>query len=295
MGQYVLFHGILDSFRRHLKEFYGPSEVESLDQTDVAALLFEGLRTKNPTHGYFGAVKAELWWHYNGRPTIFVDSFVRSTLESSDFDIDVDCLSGAWRFVAIAHLSGCCMNTGLVHVIHQDHHLEDLKTLLTYYMGSQSKRDLSCLNLEYSEFRYFRGGGNRRAAGGCEAYLDLSNKRMATTSEAETPSSRFALNLLAFISSFPDALQPGPPNKRDIEGRFTGQGFRVGLPERFRNLGGTHASPDVHIRKMHFRALRDERYKRNPDGSVRIVPVRMTLVGKDKIDPYHVELPDEAN
>lgn len=42
---------------------------------------------------------------------------------------------------------------------------------------------------------------------------------------------------------------------------------------------GTHASPKAHWRKFHMRSLRDKRYKRNPDGSVRVIFVKPALIG----------------
>jgi len=49
----------------------------------------------------------------------------------------------------------------------------------------------------------------------------------------------------------------------------------------------THKSPEMHWRTFHFRALRDSRYKRNKNGSIRIVFVHDTIVG-GTITPYHL-------
>jgi len=50
------------------------------------------------------------------------------------------------------------------------------------------------------------------------------------------------------------------------------------------NHGGHHASPDIHWRRGHMRVLRDERFKRNPDNSIKSVWVRPCLVatGEDE-------------
>jgi hypothetical protein len=53
----------------------------------------------------------------------------------------------------------------------------------------------------------------------------------------------------------------------------------VGMPG-----GGTHASPGAHWRKLHMRALRHERFNRNPDGSVRVVLVNASLVNGEGVD-----------
>jgi len=42
---------------------------------------------------------------------------------------------------------------------------------------------------------------------------------------------------------------------------------------------GERASPEQHYRRWHFRVLRDERFRRGPDGSPRVVMVRGTWVG----------------
>lgn len=53
------------------------------------------------------------------------------------------------------------------------------------------------------------------------------------------------------------------------------------LSEKFSSSidkGGSHASPQTHWRKMHLRTLRDEKFKRNPDGSIRAVWVKASIV-----------------
>ena len=41
-----------------------------------------------------------------------------------------------------------------------------------------------------------------------------------------------------------------------------------------------HASPKAHWRKLHMRALRHERFHRNPDGSIRVILVNASLVSE---------------
>lgn len=99
---------------------------------------------------------------------------------------------------------------------------------------------------------------------------------------------RLCLGVCIYISAFPQSLQQGLPG----EWKFK----RVGFPQIFSRTSvynilspsSTHKSPEMHIRSWHFRALRDIRYKRNNDGSVRIIPVSSSIVG-GKITPYHVE------
>ena len=48
-----------------------------------------------------------------------------------------------------------------------------------------------------------------------------------------------------------------------------------------RITGKTHASPETHWRKGHIRSLRDERYHRNPDNSIRTIWVRPVKINQD--------------
>lgn len=43
--------------------------------------------------------------------------------------------------------------------------------------------------------------------------------------------------------------------------------------------GGSHASPETHWRRGHMRVLKDEKFKRKPDGSLRSIWIRPTKVG----------------
>jgi len=48
--------------------------------------------------------------------------------------------------------------------------------------------------------------------------------------------------------------------------------------------GGHHNSPKAHWRKLHMRSLRHEKFKRNEDGSVKVIWVRPSLINADKDD-----------
>lgn len=51
-----------------------------------------------------------------------------------------------------------------------------------------------------------------------------------------------------------------------------------GLREPGDDLGGSHAGPRAHWRKLHMRSLRHEKYKRNENGSIRVIWVRPALI-----------------
>jgi hypothetical protein len=51
--------------------------------------------------------------------------------------------------------------------------------------------------------------------------------------------------------------------------------------EAAEHQGGTHMSPRTHWRKLHMRSLRDDRFKRNPDGSVRVIWIRPAIINQN--------------
>lgn len=98
--------------------------------------------------------------------------------------------------------------------------------------------------------------------------------------------------VLTYMQAFPNLVTPGYPS--DIKPRCERynevKASRIMLhPKLCRNI------PMSHIRRGHWRSLRDPRFKRNPDESIRIVYVNPAIVGK--ITPYTVgnkePLPEE--
>lgn len=251
---------------------------------------------------------AEAAWTEMGKKTLFVDAEVECFIEMNSFSVNLSEITPFSNAFSVSFKSSSRFKTSLIRfypegadrVYNQGPLFRRMNiplplaegphdnTGIDTYIGVRVLRafcpDPPSLQLAYVASRTIGGPSNGDG-------IDGKTPRGSSVEIVETL--RFVVSLLALIQAVPECLVQGPPRGNEIDGRF-GQGFRVGLPERFRRLGGTHASPEAHIRSFHFRALRDERYKRNPDGSVRIVPVRMTLVGKDKIDPYHVEIPEEA-
>lgn len=99
---------------------------------------------------------------------------------------------------------------------------------------------------------------------------------------------RACLGLCVYASAFPDAIQEGLPG----QWKFKQVGFPQTLSRNnvFNLLAPktTHKTPEMHWRTFHFRSLRDKKFKRNKDGSVRIIFVRDTIVG-GKLTPYSLE------
>lgn len=97
---------------------------------------------------------------------------------------------------------------------------------------------------------------------------------------------RLCIGICSYISAFPGCLRKGLPeaiNYRDSRILLAELNrvspVTLGLHERFRQ------SPSAHFRAGHFRTLRDDKYKRNPDGTYRTVWVSEAYVA-GKIDAY---------
>lgn len=87
----------------------------------------------------------------------------------------------------------------------------------------------------------------------------------------------FAATLL-YIKAFPSLIEEGPPgNVAPLERRSIVKASRrvvtVSLSPEMKN------SPSPHLRRFHFRTLRAERFRHNPDGTARVVAVRQAVIG----------------
>jgi hypothetical protein len=100
---------------------------------------------------------------------------------------------------------------------------------------------------------------------------------------------KVCLGSVAYMLAFPDCIRKGlPSGMKDRDARIISNTVNkkntstLVLHKRFAS------STSAHFRTGHFRTLRDERFKRNPDGSCRIVWVTDTYVS-GKIEPYTLE------
>lgn len=96
------------------------------------------------------------------------------------------------------------------------------------------------------------------------------------------------LKLATYVKAFPEAIHPGPPYP-DEKDRSIRQ-FTIG-PPKDKSIIGEHGSPCAHWRRGHFRTLRDERFKRSPDGCPKIIFVRDCIVAQKDHEIYTVEDP----
>lgn len=84
--------------------------------------------------------------------------------------------------------------------------------------------------------------------------------------------------ILLYIKAFPHLIENGPPSETTpLERRSILKGssrtVTISLSPEARN------APSPHLRRFHFRTLRDKRFKRCPDGSPRVITVRQSIIG----------------
>lgn len=99
---------------------------------------------------------------------------------------------------------------------------------------------------------------------------------------------KLATSLFCYMRAFPECVVPGIPSDMSIKEMMHGgpKNRRTGFTIKAPIDAATGRA--LHLRRGHFRSLHDERFKRNDDGSIKIVWVRESVVG-GKIDPYTVE------
>lgn len=97
---------------------------------------------------------------------------------------------------------------------------------------------------------------------------------------------KLALRALLYASAFPEALHPGVPPKKQRMGFLPCKEDRGFM---FKRHIEHRASPCLHLRSAHARVLKDERYKRGPDGKPRVIPVSMAVVAGHEVDPSVLE------
>jgi hypothetical protein len=106
--------------------------------------------------------------------------------------------------------------------------------------------------------------------------------------EFERAHFKIAMRALVYAWAFPEALTHGEPNKKSLMGppdhKSGAKAFFLGRHKEHRT------SPCLHLRSSHRRVLKDERYKRNEDGTLREVSVKMAVVAGHDIDPSTLRL-----
>jgi len=90
--------------------------------------------------------------------------------------------------------------------------------------------------------------------------------------------------LTNYIKAFPDALVPGAPLGMKFKDSENFE--RVRLIAHPSVIEHDRGSMTPHLRRGHFATLRDDRYKRNEDGSYRVIFCKACVVGG--MEAYHV-------
>lgn len=93
------------------------------------------------------------------------------------------------------------------------------------------------------------------------------------------------LGVMTYMQAFPELVIPGLPS--DIKLRCV-KYFGKGRVSYLKLHDKIRSAPSAHLRCGHWRTLRHEKFKRNKNGSVRIVYVNPAIVGF--ITPYTVEI-----
>jgi hypothetical protein len=236
---------------------------------------------------------SEYLWRKNRHVTYFIEEDIVDLISRSTFEAEPKDVEPWHRAFALSFRKGSSRRPGLGYFDDTRNCAESVAKLASGYGSKLIVMPASCAPSEKHKAgrvaNYFNGLMN---------VFQIYRPGEPAPDGFEDPDRddfNFMVNLLFFIQSFPESLVRGLPGDGGRGLPPGGRNFRVELPQQFRHLGGTHASPHAHIRSFHFRALRDERFRRNPDGSIRIVPVRMTLVGSNKVEPYHIEIPQKAS
>lgn len=96
---------------------------------------------------------------------------------------------------------------------------------------------------------------------------------------------RLCAAVAVYAAAFPDYIRDGLPDDVKAPELHKPRILRA-APQILE--GATRTSVSMHIRAGHFRCLRDERYKRNDDGTAKIVFVRQSIVA-GKLTPKTAE------
>lgn len=99
---------------------------------------------------------------------------------------------------------------------------------------------------------------------------------------------KLGYSLYCYMKAFPECVVSGAPSSVSVKEIFHGGRSNRLTPFKIAAPIDSSTGVALHLRRGHFRSLHDKRFKRNQDGSIKIVWVKDTVVG-GKIDPYTVE------
>ena len=254
---------------KHIFREYGLQDTELTDQLWEDALHEIALKvTQGEADGiHFDTVYAQYRWWKNGKEAIYIDTrslvdFVANAKFSVD-SIDIP-MSGnvVFLFPNDATIDGCRIPPILASegvVLRGSNTINAVSFFLS--KGSLEHGKCSVCGVpsdRISEFLSGSGDYGKDVSFGHEYFI-------------------IAARLCVYLSVFPQALIHGFPESMKLRedrahNKSSCQNHTMRLSGRFSN------TPLAHFRRGHFRMLRHERFRRNIDGSNRIVYVNNSIV-----------------
>ena len=254
--------------------------------------------------GIWGFI-SEIGWYRKGKPVLFLESQeLIDLIYSATYDIDFEhvCLPGdimSFSFPEGSRLEGVTLEPCILHRVreegnnnHESLSIKDIIEQQDVIVLNPSSTRISCT---------FREGFMNHRAGvmTCQAHLDA-----ALNPKPENPNFpsefsdyearqfsvtlRLVLGTCAYISAFPECLTPGfPKNMQSRNERLLSKELTRTKPVTLKMHHRFTGSPSAHPRVAHFRTLKDDRYKRNPDNTYKVIFIDKTFVkGRAKdVDP----------
>ena len=243
-----------------VKDFYfqGRSP-DSLAEIITATRKQEALAvTKDEVH----LLLIESWLLHKKSPCLFIENMellrflYESTYTEDTLQIAIEQNEFNWFCFPSRSLLGLNLRPCVFGKIHG-------KCICRIYLSNHNTYE-SLVNLESAASQFVLSKNNNT----CD--FDDMNTRAAVRLHL-----RLCLAAVVYSLCFPDYIRDGLPylvKAPDIRSPR----ILTAAPEILE--GATRTSVSMHIRAGHFRCLRDERYKRNEDGTPKIVFVRQTVV-----------------
>lgn len=282
----------------------------------------KGLDTPEVRMLHYQTLYNESLYFYSGFETLYVEPGVVEMIAGAKFDTDfeqsIKVTRGIGKAFSIAYPEGMyCSNTLLRPTLVTSHTPReylaraavDLRAMGLSAARSSLSVDtddgtlqtldtpLLCTLIRHAEGHLITRSGSQDTyeeimQGSCD--LTLCGTRDMTQEDNYICNLHLNMSqrVLSYLAAFPESLREGFPRSmaegnsiaaRIVATAKTRNARNISLPARFRN------TPTPHFRHGHFRTLRDERFKRNVDGTPRVIYVNGMIVGKKNAKAETVE------
>ena len=241
------------------------------------------IRRQRPPDAYLLRVLAELDAQRAGQTIYYVEPDVVDFVWKSRYDVDYEYIYGAVRAlggVFSVALPGDKLVNGqplyptLVRAATRDELQNQINSYPGVYCAIQFDRAVNMYLQHHGGYFSFS----------CSHQYDMEQLLNNTRFDYQSDQSqiRLLLGILVYMSVFPALICDGfPEQMRTRERRHAGSDAQPRTLSLHPEFLGSVKSP--HFRSGCFRSLRSDRYKRAPDGTVRVIYVRDTWVAKDRI------------